>query len=147
MRVAIPSEDGKTIARHTGRANGFIIFDSIDGDVQQVDYRTALITTTNHAGQGVEKPQHENCGNRNHDHSDILSQIEDCQVIISVGIGPRLVNDLRRRSLEPVFCQEESAESAARMFARGELITYKSSQCDQQHHSCSQTRGRSKPSG
>lgn len=138
MRFAIPSQDGVTIARHTGRAKGFIIYDTADGNLKQVGFRTSLTTNNRKAVsfQGVKQPPHENCGNRNHDHTDILNQIEDCQVMISVGMGPRLVNDLLHRGIEPVFCREESAESAARMFAQGELTSFKESQCDHQHHTC-----------
>ena len=39
MRIAVPSDNEQTIAAHTGRCRGFVIFDIDNGEAKKVEYR------------------------------------------------------------------------------------------------------------
>jgi predicted Fe-Mo cluster-binding NifX family protein len=56
-----------------------------------------------------------------HGHADLLANIGDCQVLVSRGMGPRLVADLRDRGVRPFLCDAEDVEQAAQQFAAGQL--------------------------
>ncbi len=135
MRIAIPSEDGRTIARHTGRASGFIIYDVTDVGASRVGVRTVGGPSTERtAGGTIEERPHDGCRNRHHNHSDIFELIGDCRAMISFGMGPRLVSDLARAGIEAVFCTEEDADRAAELFAKGKLVRSSQSQCEHEHN-------------
>ena len=44
MRIALPSDDGQTMAAHTGRASGFVIYDINNNQAIQLEYRTNTFT-------------------------------------------------------------------------------------------------------
>jgi predicted Fe-Mo cluster-binding NifX family protein len=134
MRVGIPSDNGVNIAAHTGRAQGFLVFDCEDKKAVRVEYRTNEYTP--HAkgectGEGGHEHEHHH---HNHSHDDLLGALHDCQVMIARGMGPRLVMDLTRRNIRVLFCDEDDAERAATDFAIGKLASTGKSGCD--HHGC-----------
>jgi len=126
MRIAIPSDDGTCIAAHTGRAGGFIIFEINNGQVQRLEYRTNSYTAyargeCNQDNQG--QPHH------HHGHESLLDALHDCQIMISRGMGPRLVADLANRGMQVIFCDRDAAEEAAKLCAQGVLKSTGQSCC------------------
>lgn len=128
MRIAIPSDNGKNLAAHTGRAQGFVIFDIGNGQAAEVEYRTN--TFTGHA-QGLHGRHHQS--GHHHSHDSLLGALSDCQVMLAHGMGPRLVNDLASRGIKVEFCRESEALSAAVNYAQGILDTSEGSSCDHKH--------------
>ena len=127
MRIAIPSNDGTTITSHTGRAAGFVIYELQGDDVVRLDYRTN--TYTGHAlGQCDESKPHSD--HHHHSHDGLLGALEDCDVMLAHGMGPRLVQDLQSRNIQVIFCDETSAENAAQKLAAGQLESTGKSSCD-----------------
>lgn len=128
MRIAIPSDNGTNLAAHTGKAQGFIIFDIDDGEAELVEYRTNRFT--GHAlglhGQTQAAGQH-------HSHDSLLGALSDCQIMLAHGMGPRLVNDLASRGIQVVFCRESEAVAAAANYAQGILDTSEGSSCNHKH--------------
>lgn len=128
MRIAIPSDNGKNLAAHTGRAQGFVIFDLDDGQVSEVEYRTN--SYTGHA-LGLHGQEHQ--PGHHHSHDSLLGALTDCQVMLAHGMGPRLVNDLASRGIQVVFCRESEAMAAAVNYAQGILDASEGSSCDHNH--------------
>jgi len=127
MRIAIPSDDGKILAAHTGRANGFVIFDINDNQAVRLEHRTNRYTA--HA-KGECDGDHNHQQHGQHDHGELLDALHDCQVMIARGMGPRLVMDLKRRNVEVLFCDLEDVELIANQLATGELVSTGKSLCD-----------------
>ena len=127
MRIAIPSDDGITVASHTGRASGFVIFDIKDHQAVRLEHRTNTFTA--HAlGQCNEGEGH---GHHHHGHDGLLGALEDCNVMIAHGMGPRLVSDLASRNIQVLFCTDTQVDDVAQNFAAGRLATRDSSGCHQ----------------
>lgn len=127
MRIAVPSDDGISIATHTGRAGGFIIFELENYQAVKLEYRSNQYTA--HA-KGECNGEKSDGPHQHHSHLELLGALHDCQVMIAHGMGPRLVADLSRRGIEVVFCDHEVAEDAAGQFAAGELVSTGKSCCD-----------------
>jgi len=126
MRIAIPSDDGITIAIHTGRASGFIIYEISDKQATRLEYRTNRYT--GHAlGQCKEGEDH---SNHHHSHDSLLDALTDCQAMLAHGMGPRLVQDLALRNIEVIFCTETQAEEVAQKLSAGQLTSTGKSGCD-----------------
>jgi len=128
MRIAIPSDNGSNLAAHTGKAQGFIIFDIDDGKAEHVEYRTNRFT--GHA-LGLHGQTHD--AGHHHSHDSLLGALSDCKIMLAHGMGPRLVDDLATRGIQVVFCREPEALSAAENYAKGVLDTSEGSSCNHKH--------------
>jgi len=113
MKIAIASNDETTIADHFGKARGFLIFDIRDGEISQQQFR--MNNFTGHA-RGMQKVDH------NIDrHGPILEALNDCNVVISRGMGQRIYNDLRNTGIQTLIVDENNAETALRLFMAKKL--------------------------
>jgi predicted Fe-Mo cluster-binding NifX family protein len=113
MKIAIVSDDQKTIADHFGRARGFLVYDVDAEQVKHREYR--LNTFTGHA-RGLE-----GAGHQADRHGPILAALKDCAAVISHGMGQRIYHDLRQAGIEAVITDETDVEPALRLYLKGEL--------------------------
>ncbi|MEW6235806.1 MAG: NifB/NifX family molybdenum-iron cluster-binding protein [Candidatus Omnitrophota bacterium] len=127
MRFAVASDDGKIIAAHTGRCRSFVVFDVVEDAVKRVEVRQNIHTA--HAlglcADGAERSH----DSHSHSHDGLLRALEDCQALISRGMGRRLVIDLLSRNIAPVFCKEDAVEEAASLYAKGKLLLSHTNSC------------------
>lgn len=117
MRIAVASDDGVDVAAHTGRCRGFVIFDTSGQEAMRAEYRSNDFTA--HAQgkcTGAEGQTHVH-----HTHGPLLEALADCRVLVTRGLGPRLVADLAARGIEAYVCEAAQAAEAARQFAQGRL--------------------------
>jgi len=124
MRIAIPTDDQKRIASHTGRCRGFAIYDVGDGNATAVEYRENRMThhrQQQHGGGGCGHGPGPGAG-QGHSHRNLLDALEDCEMMVAGGMGRRLVDDLERRGIRVVFTRERDVEAAVQAMARGESI-------------------------
>jgi predicted Fe-Mo cluster-binding NifX family protein len=137
-RIAVASDDGDQIAAHTGRCRQFIVYD-IEGPVaRRIEVRPNRVTA--HArgectvtGGGATAPTADlpaprpgpstghHPGHSHHSHEGLLEVLADCQVLLTRGLGARLVDDLARRGIEAFICRDDRADAAAALFAQGLL--------------------------
>ena len=111
MKIAVPSDDGTTIAPHFGRARYFVMFDANEGKILQKE----LIENNPYH----DDPTHEH--GSHHSHERLVSMLSDSEVIIARGMGKRAVADLAQAGIKPVFTELESAEEAVVAFSNGTL--------------------------
>ncbi|MBL7190626.1 iron-molybdenum cofactor biosynthesis protein [bacterium] len=128
MRIAIPSDDGNNFAAHTGRAQGFIIYDVNNGKSDKVEYRDNRYT-----GHALGLHNTGDGHGQHHSHNSLLNALSDCQIMLAHGMGPRLVDDLDANGIQVVFCRETDADLAAQKFAQDILIQADGSSCDHKH--------------
>jgi len=125
MKIAIVSDDEKTIASHFGRTRGFVIFDVDDGKIVGSEYRPN--TFTGHA-RGMEGTGHELDR-----HGPILSALRDCKVVISHGMGRRIYDDLKQANIEVFITEETDVAKALELYITGNLIDRPELGCDHKH--------------
>ena len=127
MKIAIASDDGVNIAAHTGRCQGFAIYDVTHRTAKQIEYRQNAFTA--HA-QGECSGEHDHASHTgHHSHTPLLKAIADCCVLITRGLGPRLVQDLAAYGIEAFVCTAEDVETTARQYAEGQLQRMKGTGC------------------
>ncbi|HNQ21632.1 MAG TPA: NifB/NifX family molybdenum-iron cluster-binding protein [Phycisphaerae bacterium] len=118
-RVAFASDDGTAIAAHTGRCACFVIYNVADGQAPRVESRANTFTT--HAQEGCAGPHAPGPPAGHHSHASLLDALADCQVLVTRGLGPRLLADLGARGIDVCVCNADGVEDAARLFAAGQL--------------------------
>lgn len=140
MRIAVASDDGRNVAAHTGRCGGFVVYDLADQAATRVEYRTNQYTA--HALGECQGHHDDPNGGHHHDddpnaahhsHGPVVAALADCAVLVTRGLGPRLIADLAARGVTTYVCAVESADEAATQFARGLLARAKSGGCCCRH--------------
>ncbi|UCG28472.1 MAG: hypothetical protein JSV24_03680 [Bacteroidales bacterium] len=126
MKIAIASDDGKTIASHFGRARGFVLLDIINDKISSGEYLTN--TFTGHA-RGLEGQDH-----HQDRHGPIMKALEECNVVISHGMGRRIYIELQEAGKEVFITTETDVKSAADLYLRGKLVDRPDLGCDHHHH-------------
>ncbi len=122
MRIAVASDDGENITLHFGRCRSFVIFETgrnVFGS-QEVIPNPVSAATHEHAHHHRHHA---------HDHAQILAQLNGCDVVICGGMGRRMVADLERVGIRPVFTRETDVHRAVERFLAGELETLERPPC------------------
>lgn len=125
MKIAIASDDEKSISFHFGRTKGFVIFEVEDKDTKNQEYRPN--TFTGHA-RGMEGSEH-GAGK----HTAILNALSDCKVVISHGMGKGIYDDLKKAGIEVFITEETDVKKALDLYLRGELVDNPEMGCSHQH--------------
>jgi predicted Fe-Mo cluster-binding NifX family protein len=122
MKIAVATEDGKTISKHFGRSPYFVIFeierDRIINTTLRKNTFTGHFKRDHHEHQHGE--HHHGSGDP-HKHESVAEGLIDCQVVISHGMGRMAWEDLRDRGIEMIVTDETDVESAVNKYISGDL--------------------------
>lgn len=113
MKIAIASDDEKTISAHFGRTRGFVIYEIENGSIKNKEYR--INDFTFHAQGLIDAPHTMDR------HAGILEALNDCQVVISNGMGRRIYDDLQSAKIDAFIVRETVAEEALNLYLKKEL--------------------------
>ncbi len=119
MKIAVAADDNNLVSTHTGRCQGFVIFDVKDGAATRREYRENAFRDEGAC------PNHSRChtpeGERPHLHDTLTHLLGDCDVLIARGVGQRLIYDLQSQGIETFLCENVDIGETARLFAAGRL--------------------------
>lgn len=125
MRIAIPTNDMLTVSNHFGRSKGFMIYDIEENKITNKQYK--INTFTGHAkGQNKEHDH----GSHNHSHEGIFTAIGNCDIVIAGGMGQRLYNDFKQKSIEVFVAQEKNIGKVIELFINDALETNTDKLCN-----------------
>lgn len=113
MKIAIASDDKMTVSQHFGKTRGFVIAEIDNKNVTALDYRTN--TFTGHA-RGLE-----HAGHHIDRHSPILEALQDCEAVISQGMGRRIYDDLMNAGIKVFVTGEADVGKAIALYIEGKL--------------------------
>ena len=123
MKIAVVTDDGKTISQHFGRARYYIVYDVQSGEVKGSEVRSKA---AHHSGE--EPHQHGEGGHRGPEadakHSSMLSNISDCEALIARGMGWGAFEAIRATGVKPFITDLEVAEDAVKAYVRGRLDSH-----------------------
>lgn len=130
MRIAVPTDDGVSIAAHFGRSASFLVFDVESGQIQSQAVRP-------NAGQHTHAPGTCQTGARpegGHDHGRIVDSLAGCDVVICAGIGSRAAEALKSSGLKEILMTAAGpAKDAVDAYLAGKLVTNNASFCHCSH--------------
>jgi predicted Fe-Mo cluster-binding NifX family protein len=127
MKIAVASDDGKSIARHLGRCRSFVVFEVELGKIARTEIRDNSFTAHGE-GHTCGHNDHEP-GQSGHSHAGVIGALGDCQVVISQGMGWRIAKDLEEARIQPVITGEEDAEQAVRKYLTEDLEHFSGNFC------------------
>jgi predicted Fe-Mo cluster-binding NifX family protein len=124
VKVAVITDDGRTISQHFGRAPFFLVATVEDGRILSTEMRSKA---GHHTFAQAEEPSHGHAGPHGFDpasqgrHAVMLAAIQDCQVVLAGGMGQGMYQNLQQAGIRPVMTEIRSIEEALQAFAEGRL--------------------------
>ena len=107
MKIAVASDDQKTISEHFGRACGFMVFEIENNTILKQEYRENLGKSTGE------------CHSCNHD--TMIKNIKDCDVVICYGMGQRIYDDLLKNNISAIVTDERTVNEAVNQYLKHKL--------------------------
>ena len=115
MKIAIASDNQVSIANHFGRTRGFLIYNIQGNAIKGKHYIEN--TFTGHAQGHAHHHEH----GHHHSHRGILEALVGCEVVISRGMGRRLLADFEAAGKEVFITGAEEADAAITLYLTGNL--------------------------
>ena len=118
-RIAVPSDDGLTIAQHFGKCRAFVVFDTEGKQIVKVEVRSNGATACAHGGcQGHGQHTHDHVGG----HAGFVALLHDCSIVLCLGMGSGAAEALRHGGVTPVMVGEPaSVREALDRYLEGRL--------------------------
>lgn len=107
MKVAIASDDKKSISHHFGRAKGFVVCEINNKKIITNEYRQNI------GGGGCES------GGCNH--TAMIANIKDCDFVISYGMGMGIYQELMANDITAIVTDVEDVDKALEEFMNDAL--------------------------
>ena len=99
MKIAIPTNDRKTIARRTGRASEFAIYTIENGEIKLVDYQKNTHEHHDHDRNEGNHRQGHGHGHGEHTHDEIITQLIAIDILLVRAVGKHMKRDLEKGNI------------------------------------------------
>ena len=122
MKIAIASDDGKSISQHFGRAPFYVVVAAEDGKVKAKETRPKAEHHA-HGGHGhtpIGEP-HGFDAPAQATHTSTVSNISDCQIVIAGGMGRRVYESLKAHNIQPIITDVKEIDHAVQLHLQGRL--------------------------
>lgn len=129
MKIAVATNNEKTVAGHVGRCKGFLVYEIEEQKISRIELREN--TFTPHTQGEHHHGQH----GGGHRHRRLVEGLGDCNYLIFKSGGWRMIENLQENNIEPILTDEKFADDAVNKFIKGELETRELEDChDHNHH-------------
>ncbi len=136
MKIAVASDNGKTITGHVGKCEMFIVFDINNKEITGIEKR--INTFTMHKKEGHRHENHHDEHNPNQQgvgkHLGIIEGLKDCNYLFCCSGGQGLMSDLNANGIQTIFTDEVDAEDAVKLFLADKLKSDPNKQCSGHSH-------------
>lgn len=128
MKIAVVTDNEKTVSQHFGRAEYYMVYTIEDGKIKGMERRDKVGHRHFAGEEGPHTVSHgpHGCGPESeHKHAGMASSISDCQVLIAGGMGMGAYNSMKSYNIEPVVTDIVGIEQAVKLYAEGKLPNLK----------------------
>jgi len=127
MKIAVITEDGKTISQHFGRAPYYLVLTIEEGKIVNREMRDKMGHNQFHAQHSPDETHGEGRGMDTASHNKHISMAEtisDCKALLCGGMGMGAYESMRRLNIQPVVTDLQDIDAAAQAFIDGKLIDH-----------------------
>jgi predicted Fe-Mo cluster-binding NifX family protein len=126
MKIAVITDDGKSISQHFGRAPYYMVFTVDDKKITNREMRDKLghnqfsaVGPEEHHGEqhGLDEGAHNK-------HAQMAGSISDCQVLLCGGMGMGAYESMRRLNIQPMVTNMMDIEAAVQEYIEGKLVDH-----------------------
>lgn len=135
MKIAAISDDGKTISAHFGRARHYLVYTVEDGEIVDRELRDKaghheFAGHEHHGGHEHDHDHHGRDDPRGHGfgrgagrrHAQMISAIEDCDLLLARGMGQGAYLALQEANITPITTELKMIEDAVQAYLAGEIV-------------------------
>jgi predicted Fe-Mo cluster-binding NifX family protein len=127
MKIAVITDDFKTISAHFGRAQQYQVFTVENGKIVAQESRSKA----NHT-QFAEQEHHDHQPGEGHGsdpasqhrHGAMMDPIADCQVLLAGGMGMGAHAALASRGIQPILNDISEIDQAIKAYINGQLVDH-----------------------
>jgi predicted Fe-Mo cluster-binding NifX family protein len=126
VKIAIATDDGRTVSRHFGRAAYYAVLTVEDGAVVAREMRPKFSPH----GSGTEAHQEREAGPHgvgpasDARHDQMAAAIADCSVVVCGGMGQGAYSRMTANGIRPIVTDLQEVDEAAIECAAGHLIDH-----------------------
>jgi predicted Fe-Mo cluster-binding NifX family protein len=126
MKIAVVTDDQKTLSAHVGRAQYYLVFTVENGKITGQESRPKA----NHNHFVDQEQGHAHSESHGTDpqsevkHKSMMETIVDCDVLLARGMGQGAYDSLRIRSIQPVITDIQDVRAAVEAYLAGEIINH-----------------------
>jgi len=128
MKIAVITNDKRTICQHFGHANYYAVLTIENGQIIQREMREKL----SHKHFAKEEHEHTNEPGQLHGfspasqarHGQMSDAITDCEALICGGMGAGAYENMKERNIRPIITEIETIDEAALIYAAGNLVDH-----------------------
>lgn len=102
LKIAVPTNDRKTLAERSGRAKEFAVAEVENGQITNISYRE---------NQHEHNHDHSH-GDHAHGHQDIVDALHDNVAVVGRKFGPHFAGDFHKAGIKLILTKQESIENA-----------------------------------
>ena len=124
MKIAVVTDDEKTISAHFGRAQNYIVFkvedNKVTGHKTRPKANHSQFSGEQHHGEHGDS--HGMDPQSQHLHGMMMDTINDCQVLLARGMGQGAHQGLIARGIKPVLTDIQDIKEAVDAYLAGTLL-------------------------
>jgi predicted Fe-Mo cluster-binding NifX family protein len=133
MKIAVITDDGKTISRHFGRAAHYLVCTIEDGKITGRELRDKMghrqFASTAHDHDYDHEHDHDPRGHgfgssADRKHASMIASITDCEVLLVCGMGRGAYMALQAANIKPVVTDIESIDAAVQAYIDGDIVDH-----------------------
>jgi transcriptional regulator with XRE-family HTH domain/predicted Fe-Mo cluster-binding NifX family protein len=127
MKIAVITDDGKTISQHFGRAPYYQVLTIEEGKIVNSELRNKLGHSQFHNQEHAE--EHHGIGHgmdagSHNKHASMAETISDCAAVLCGGMGMGAYESMRRLNIQPVVTDIAEIDEAVNAYIEGKLIDH-----------------------
>ena len=125
MKIAIVTDDERTISQHFGRAPYYLVVTIEDGQIVHRELRDKLghAQFSNEPHEPESPGQSHGFGPAAHGrHTRMAEAIADCEALLCGGMGAGAYQSMQARGIKPVVTDIEAIDAAVNAFLEGRLV-------------------------
>ncbi len=124
MKIAVVTDDGKTICQHFGRALYYTIVTIENGKAINKEQRNKAghhMAGVEHESQASHGEKHGFDANAQASHAGMMANVMDCQVLIAGGMGWGAQVSLKQNGIEALITDVTNIDEAIQLYIQGKL--------------------------
>lgn len=124
MKIAVVTEDERTISQHFGRAPYYLVLTVEDGKVtgKETREKAGHHTFAAHHTEAAPGEMHGYGAGAQTRHAAMAETIADCQVLIAGGMGMGAYESMRSRGIDVIVTDEENIDESVSRYIEGNLV-------------------------
>jgi predicted Fe-Mo cluster-binding NifX family protein len=125
MKIAVISDDGKTISQHFGMASLYVVYTVENGKVVNKETRPKMGHQHFAAGEAHSHKEGEKHGydaDAQSKHGMMAQPLSDCQVLLAGGMGWGAFDSMKSFNVEPIITEVSDIEQAVKLYIEGKLV-------------------------